>query len=332
MSICCTFFHLIWENSDPQGHITDARKVARMEQLFSIGNLVPNSIAWARPRVEKRKSPDRGASESIIYQHDVEARPLPRRAALGAVAAVVATATASAAAEASVLPEALDDVWEAIGGGPADLTFPQEFEGVFDVVSVLTSVEFPSGEDAVPDIEVVRRAEKEDLNAALKYRVSWVTNTRGDTVMDRRFNTAALLEAYTGLRLAEVASGIDWNPDNPNLLRLKLPGGTLAVTRVTRRSEEDSPAEARLSTSEFFEQLIETPGRQQPKVKASQCFTKYKWRSAAAAAAGGGPQIVATQVVSDYLTPYDEPGMYVRAGDKPVVVYTYKMTFIPVAA
>jgi hypothetical protein len=31
-------------------------------------------------------------------------------------------------------------------------------------------------------------------------------------------------------------------------------------------------------------------------VKASQCFTKYKWRDDAAAAREGGPQIVATQV------------------------------------
>jgi hypothetical protein len=33
-----------------------------------------------------------------------------------------------------------------------------------------------------------------------------------------------------------------------------------------------------------------------PRVKASQCFTKYKWRDEAAAEAAGGPAIVATQV------------------------------------
>lgn len=62
-------------------------------------------------------------------------------------------------------------------------------------------------------------------------------------------------------------------------------------------------------------------------MKASQCFTKYKWRTEAAAAGSGGPQIVATQVVSDYLTPYDGEAMMLRAKNRPVVVYTYNMAF-----
>lgn len=134
-------------------------------------------------------------------------------------------------------------------------------------------------------------------------------------------------------------------------------------TRVTRRSEEWQ-GDDRLSTSEFFQQLITTQQSPEPKVggldgvaglwmergnvgkfdgqrvsgrgcrcrtlqpgwlhasqvdssicpcelpthlglppvllqvKASQCFTKYKWRSAETAAAGGGSgvQVVATQV------------------------------------
>lgn len=62
-------------------------------------------------------------------------------------------------------------------------------------------------------------------------------------------------------------------------------------------------------------------------VKASQCFTKYKWRTQTEAAKSGGPEIVATQVVSDYLTPYDGEAMMLRANSKPVVVYTYNMSF-----
>ena len=57
-------------------------------------------------------------------------------------------------------------------------------------------------------------------------------------------------------------------------------------------------------------------GSDSPRLKASQCFTKYKWRDPAAAAAalngGGGPMIVATQVVSDYLTSYDSMFIQVR--------------------
>lgn len=62
------------------------------------------------------------------------------------------------------------------------------------------------------------------------------------------------------------------------------------------------------------------------RIKASQCFTKYKFRSAQQA--GSGPQIVATQVVSDFLTSMDDQGAYMKTMNKPVVVYTYKMAFI----
>ena len=47
-------------------------------------------------------------------------------------------------------------------------------------------------------------------------------------------------------------------------------------------------------------QVYASPGRREPKVKASQCFTKYKWRDSAAAQRESGPQIVATQVSIAY--------------------------------
>lgn len=72
------------------------------------------------------------------------------------------------------------------------------------------------------------------------------------------------------------------------------------ATRVVRRSAEGVGPE-RLDTSEYFQQLFDSPGRPEPRVKASQCFTKYKWRGEAAAALGGGPVIVATQVQPEYF-------------------------------
>lgn len=65
-------------------------------------------------------------------------------------------------------------------------------------------------------------------------------------------------------------------------------------------------------------------------MKASRCFTKYKWRDLEAAEREGGPAIVATQVVSDYLTPDDGEELMLRAGDRPVVKYTYTMAFFKV--
>ena len=45
-------------------------------------------------------------------------------------------------------------------------------------------------------------------------------------------------------------------------------------------------------------QTYVAPGRLEPRVKASQCFTKYKWRDLDAAKRQSGPQIVATQVTT----------------------------------
>lgn len=226
------------------------------------------------------------------------------------------------------MPEAVDKAWEGLGGGPADLFFPDNFLGVWDIESVLANVETPLGPEFVPDMRVVQRAQQQDLNAVVRYQVAFLQNQRGDVVPDRSFNTASLMQTYTGTPLDDVQRRIEWNSDDPNLLQFSLPGGMQVSTRVTRRLEEE-PGPERLSTSEYFQQLIESPQRDQPKVKASQCFTKYHWRSAEAAAggAGGGVQIVATQVVSDYLTAYDNPMAMMQAGGRPVVVYTYRMTF-----
>ena len=57
----------------------------------------------------------------------------------------------------------------------------------------------------------------------------------------------------------------------------------------------------RIDTSEFYQQTIFTASSGEPRVKASQCFTKYKYRGEAEADAEGdarGPAIVATQAWS----------------------------------
>lgn len=56
--------------------------------------------------------------------------------------------------QASKLPPAFDRAWEKIGGGPADLYFPEEFLGIWNVESTLTSIKLPLGPDYVPDPKV----------------------------------------------------------------------------------------------------------------------------------------------------------------------------------
>ncbi|PSC69239.1 hypothetical protein C2E20_7188 isoform B [Micractinium conductrix] len=267
---------------------------------------------------------NRGATSSSTSQ-----QPWSRRAALlTAAAATAGFAAPPRPAAASKLPQAVDSLWEGLGGGPSDLLFPESFLGVWDVESVLTALETPLGPEMVPNMRVVQRAAQEDLNAAQRYQVAFVRNQRGEVVPDRSFNTASLMQAYTGTPAEEFQSRIAWDLDDPNQLEMSLPGGLQVSTRVTRRSLE-APDGDRLSTSEFFQQLIASPEGGQPKVKASQCYTKYKWRSeeAAALGGGGGVQIVATQVVSDYLTAFDDAQAMMAAQGRPVVVYTYRMAF-----
>ena len=68
--------------------------------------------------------------------------------------------------QASKLPPALDRAWEAVGGGPADLFFPEDFLGLWRVESVLTSVKLPLGPDFVPDAKVPDLAAAARLPAA----------------------------------------------------------------------------------------------------------------------------------------------------------------------
>lgn len=53
-------------------------------------------------------------------------------------------------AAASALPPAFDRAWEAIGGGPADLIFPELFLGRWVATSTLVKLETPLGADQLP--------------------------------------------------------------------------------------------------------------------------------------------------------------------------------------
>ena len=71
--------------------------------------------------------------------------------------------------------------------------------------------------------------------------------------LQRRYNTLSLLDHYLGHgRMSN--SDIAWSAADPNLLSMTLPGGLDVTTRVTRRSENESPPD-RLDTSEYFQQV-----------------------------------------------------------------------------
>ena len=221
-------------------------------------------------------------------------------------------------------PRLVDQAWTAIGGGPSDLFFPDSFLGSWDVESVLTDVDLPMGSEAVPDMTAVNRAIKEDLDKIVRYKVSFDRNQQGKVVMDRKFNTASLLEPYMKLSFNEILQRIQWTPEDPNLLRISLPGGLRIDSTITRRSEEYL-AQDLIETSEFYLQLFDDPGLQRVRVKASRAYTKYRWRPVSDPD-DKKPLIVATQIVTDYRSPYDE-NQDISTFGKPVQVYKYRLSF-----
>ena len=198
------------------------------------------------------------------------------------------------------------------------------FQGAWEVRSTLVSLDTPLGLELTQDPGQIERAREYEVGQTLVYRQYFIPNGDNRIVASRAANTKSLAEALAG---REALAGVeyDWDIDEPNVLRIGLPDNRKIFVRVTRRFQ-DAPAASRLDTSEFFEQVIDREGVPDPKVKASRLLTKWKFREEAPE---GEPLIVATQVMSDYLTSYDGEKKLLDSQGKPVSVWTYKMSFSP---
>ena len=60
------------------------------------------------------------------------------------------------------------------------------------------------------------------------WQVQWVENERGQIIIDRAFNTQKLMSFYMDREIN--SNDIDWNPLDPNSLKLRLPGESLRTT------------------------------------------------------------------------------------------------------
>lgn len=169
---------------------------------------------------------------------------------------------------------------------------------------------------------------KSEQGQTMEYNVKFSENARGQVVLDRKYNTAEMLGMY--MKDHELLENrIKWNVDDPNGLRVSVPGGMSIFSLVTRRSQQLNPEQNRLETSEYSRNVFDEAGAQQgARVTGNRCFTKYKWRSFEEARKSNGPVIVATQVVSQYLTGEEGQEMdTLRTMGKPIITYTYKMAF-----
>jgi hypothetical protein len=92
------------------------------------------------------------------------------------------------------------------------------------VQSTLTDVELPFGESFVTDMKTVERAKKEDLNKTMTYRLAFACNAQGRVILDRRFNTAAILASYYG-SFDAILRSVTWDSTDPSDISVRLPSG-----------------------------------------------------------------------------------------------------------
>ena len=243
-----------------------------------------------------------------------------RSCLLGLTAALVANALAIPAdAAAQTRTRSSVPSTSSIDYKPRDLVFSEIFEGTWTVTSTLTKIDLPFGPEAVPDMRQVRRAEQEDLNVRRESTMRFIR--RGDAiVMDRKYNTAALISDYMpGMSVEAAMDRIQWSADKVDHMTVNI-GSTLITSDITRRMQESTAPDA-LTTSEFYQQFIDDASR--PKLKASRASTKWRWREV-----DGNRQIIATQTVADFADPADGTAPLQSIGS-PIVIYHYRLVLTP---
>ena len=316
------------------------------------GCLRPESCPCPKAiRRAKQKQQQRRRETSRRDEDDAAPGRRTVLSALGAVAMGVGGAVVPGNPAVAMENGLISEAWSAISGAPSDLTFPEDFLGTWLCYSTLTRVDNLQGDELVQDIAVVNRARK-DVGQQIVYPMRFIKNDQGRVVMDRAYNVVRMAEATA--RAYNVIDSVEWDVNDPNVLRGRIGADGRAVFfRVNQRSEE-YPAPDRIETSEVAQIVFDggdnggyapTPtddavpaaipamalgpeGTRDPsgaakatKVKSSRTFTKWKFRSAEAA--GDGPAIVAGQTVYDYLTSFD-PG-FIESRGQPVTQYTYKL-------
>ncbi|OUS42301.1 hypothetical protein BE221DRAFT_188156 [Ostreococcus tauri] len=240
------------------------------------------------------------AGDDDAFRDDAVA--LTRRAALAAARAVVLH-TACARPSIASPRETLSRAWTRATGAPEDVTFPSSFAGDWLATATCVDVSAPLGTSYVRDIETFER-ERREIGRRTTYPVRFARNARGDVVFDRAFNVDALATSRGGGR--DVVREIEWDIDDPNVLKLTTSDGTRVFYKITARSSARDDDARTMTTSELAEIVLDRNRSGSPSVKSTRVVTKYKWRDVDDAREG--PAIVASQTVYEYLSPVGDAG------------------------
>ncbi len=76
-------------------------------------------------------------------------------------------------------------------------------------------------------MQTVQRALDQDLNREQRYQAAFRRNRGGKVIIDRAFNTGKLISMYDAD--AGARDRISWNPDDPNVLKIFLPGKPYSI-------------------------------------------------------------------------------------------------------
>ena len=168
--------------------------------------------------------------------------------------------------------------------------------------------------------------------------------------MDRAYNVVKMAEATA--KAYNVIDNVEWDVDDPNVLKGSIGDGRSVFFRVNQRSEE-IPATDRIETSEVAQIVFDggDNGGYVSWIPSAAAADGIRGRDANAARRGGGgetaedqvepnvhqvemalgraaeasggPAIVASQNVYDYLTSFDQG--FIESKGQPVTQYTYKL-------
>lgn len=299
-----------------------------------------NALSTSAPRAPTRARADvsrarrcRTAEASTtararVERGDDDVANLHRRLLLFAFASAASTVATDAEATSNT---AVSDAWSAVTGSTSDLTFPKTFLGNWLVESRTASASAPLGREFVRDIAAFERISREiNQTEPLVYPLRFMENARGDVVFDRAFNVRALAEASRGSGGKRALDGdIEWSVDDPNVLKLTSSGGARVFYKVTARSMDRDDEKRTITTSELAQVVVDRAvAGSAPSVKSTRVVTKFKWRTPEQA--NGGPQIVASQTVYDYLVAgAASDDDFIAARGRPVEVDVYRLAMIP---
>lgn len=311
-------------------------RAAALERASTSETTVRRRATTPRSRARAHGGKDANGVTSPVEASSPVDGVASRRALLasGALACVAMTSDARRARATS--NGTISDAWETITGAPGDVAFPASFRGNWLATSVGVSVDAPLGTEYVTDVRNYERA-RADVGREEQYPVRFVENRRGEVVFDRAFNVEALARSRDGSGGKRAVDDVEWDVNDPNVLKMTTGEGSRIFYKVTARSFERDDEKRTLTSSELAQIVVDRPGAGgAPSVKSTRIVTKYKWRTPVEAR--DGPQIVASQTIYDYLTPVgaasdasseDADELFVRALGRPVLVSVYRVAMIP---